>query len=60
MITTAMRIFYAYPAAAIGALLLLLLATLSPAERKIDELCQKQVVANGLSQEAAKRACDRI
>jgi hypothetical protein len=40
--------------------ILLLFALLSHCERDIEVMCAKQAQSNGLSAEAAKRACDRL
>lgn len=59
MITTAMRLIFAYPVYVLIVILVAYIA-LSHAEPELDRLCENRVVANGLSQKAAKRACERI
>lgn len=59
MITTAMRLIFAYPVLVLTGIAVAYI-TLSHAEPELDRLCESRVVANGLSHQAAKRACERI
>lgn len=50
---------FSYPIAVLT-VILLALAGLSAAEPQLEAMCQRRAEANGLSAEAARRACERL